>query len=739
MKPMSPLTPNGIRSPGAQWHHIQDARATFTWTIQDTYALCWNIGLLVVSMYMYLAGLLQTFQRFIQIRISSFLSNTILPTVCYVLLAAILWNVAQGIIKYYRQQPDFASMPLSPLQRKQLGLDPIDSSRVDADKKFVKPNLVAKLDQTSPLTRRVVPLSQASFSSPFASRTAPTPFQTPPVPIPSAGGTPVTPFTPMSAKSVGSPLSSYLIRRSPMGLSQEPIRDMRHLDALLGPKDGGIGPDTPHTPPAAFSVGAPFQPTPPQLGKFQPASRTLKGPAQPTQVRKENGLYTYEPLLVLQELNIEDYIEGWTEKMRKWMSSKILGPLVKRVDKIDSVFREANLSHLDTKTRAANLVGGTWVPQTQQAQPPAATGGFFSQPASTFGGASSMFTRPAGGAFGISFGQQPAQQAPAAPSSRPSSLEDLFAGYSRDATVQERMKLEKYLTVPGQPTNRLYILDRIRALARGGVLGAYQWTGGAEWEGKPWDKHKDLPSDLLLLMHLFATFMDETITPWDEYGRGEAFSRRHVTLFDPLSSDTVSSIQIRLADPNPPTLQLIVNYDTPQGAEKRGWQIFPKRNNLFHALVIFVYYIKATAGGFMGVVDLSSQSIGLSQVVEPTPSYSTFLSSLRQSRSSPQKDSTASPSAAPSSSNMPMGGSSIGTPLPNPFVPSPRSGASARIVESSNNSGGGGGSSSSALNRVGSGAKRTATENLTPYGTPTPAPSGFQFGSLSTPGSLSFK
>ncbi|TPX51293.1 hypothetical protein SeLEV6574_g00399 [Synchytrium endobioticum] len=781
----------GITSPIVD--RVLNQKSLSSWSSQDTSRLSVNTGSLIVLLYLYISGYLRAIQAFISLRISVFLSKSVLPLFVYAVVLLLVSNIIQCIIKYYRKPPDFASVALSPQQRKLLGLSPISddhsfSSVIGPRPLSTMVRTGSKLDQASPLTRRVAPTTSSTVGlearSPFTTRSAPTSFYSSAQPSPPSAA-PTTPFTPVSAtKSITSPLSSFLLRRSPMGLGQDHIRDLKHLDAVLGPKDNALlGSDTPHSPP--FSQAATFQPTPPQLGKFQPASRTIKGPAQPAQVRKENGLYMYDPSLVLQELNIEDYIEEWTEKMRKWMSAKVLNPLVKRIDKTDSVFREANLSHLDTKTKAVSLVGdfegGVWRAngavlaltfeiRTNVSSLTAYEGGFFQPASSTFGASTSVFGRPTTTApttsgFGLSLGAPAAQ---VNPSSRPSTLEDLFAGYSRDATVQERMKLEKYLIVPGHPANRLYILERIRTLSKGGVVGAYQWTGGADWEGKPWDKHKDLPSDLLLLLHLFATFMDETITPWDEYGRGEAFSRRHVTLFEAPSLDPMTSIQIRLADPNPPNLQLIVNYDTQSGVEKRIWQTFPKRNNLFHALSIFVYYVKVTAGGFLGVADLRSKSIDLIYVVEPQPSYSPFLSgplhqaaSITRSASgtSPQRGSimgetSMTPGATyagltPASANpgsTGLGGmvgagtgsggiaSSTRTPLPNPFV-APRSGGIKSGASDSRDAGYAGPSSSSSVGggtssgfTSGTSSKRSEV-NTTPFGTPTPVPNGFNMSS----------
>ncbi len=56
------------------------------------------------------------------------------------------------------------------------------------------------------------------------------------------------------------------------------------------------------------------------------------------------------------------------------------------------------------------------------------------------------------------------------------------------------------------PTAPGYIAARVRSLAVGSCMQAFNWNGGGEHMGRPWGP--ELPTDSALVMFLFAAFLE---------------------------------------------------------------------------------------------------------------------------------------------------------------------------------------------------------------------------------------
>jgi hypothetical protein len=59
------------------------------------------------------------------------------------------------------------------------------------------------------------------------------------------------------------------------------------------------------------------------------------------------------------------------------------------------------------------------------------------------------------------------------------------------------------LLPPAPPS---YIATRVRQLAQGSCVKAFNWNGGGEHAGRAWSA--ELPTDSALLLYLFAAFLD---------------------------------------------------------------------------------------------------------------------------------------------------------------------------------------------------------------------------------------
>lgn len=371
-----------------------------------------------------------------------------------------------------------------------------------------------------------------------------------------------------SPNSPVSPLTSYLLKNTPVNMEPEPIRDNAALEKLLqnietttrmwqsdttGAEAAGSSSGTYLFTSAAGGVST-FS-TSPSVPKFKAASKLSATADRVVKERIEDGLVVKDPATVIFDLKIDPYIDEWTENVRKWLSNKVLGPLVARIDAVDKAFRENNLSDLDCSNTVAP-------------------------------GTNNMF---------VNRGLGPSQDQSAA------RLLELAQKYPNMQIVKERQKLEHFLHFPDYSC-RPYIISRIGELARGGCLSAFQWNSGGPYQGRPFNQDQ-LPTDDQLVMRLFCCFLDEMM-PGENSGiyGSKPFTNKYYLPVDS-KPDVMRSIQIRHYTKHPAHYNLIV--------EKMIWDVYPKRNNVFQTLVLFTYYVKLVAGGYLGLLNLGGNSINL--------------------------------------------------------------------------------------------------------------------------------
>ena len=82
-----------------------------------------------------------------------------------------------------------------------------------------------------------------------------------------------------------------------------------------------------------------------------PLPSPFQNAIKPTQspVRKEiieDGLTFVDSEKTLVQWHCSHYIENWSENMRKWLASRVLQPLVKRIDEVDFALTAINYTHL---------------------------------------------------------------------------------------------------------------------------------------------------------------------------------------------------------------------------------------------------------------------------------------------------------------------------------------------------------------------------------------------------------
>ncbi|KAJ3089284.1 hypothetical protein HK102_006755 [Quaeritorhiza haematococci] len=587
--------------------------------------------------------------------------------------------------------------------------------------------------------------------------------------------TPQSPVSPLAGKTSGispvSPLTSYLLRTSPLNMENEPIRDENALEKLLerselkdsyhaaaaayGASAGTLGgPATLSSPAGAVGGLTTASSTPfgsfttgtPIVQRFHTASKFTPGLERVVKERIEDGLVFKDPSQVLvAELNVESYIDEWTENMRKWLAVKVVGPLAKRIDEVDRLFKENGLEDLDCKsatymsgiasaismppppatTTSSSLFGAPLGASTGSAlgttslfgAPSKTTGsgtgfGFGTSSTSAFGKSttsSSLFGGSTGsGGLGTGFGK-PATVGGPATTNKPQNLVQLVQSFPSQPIVYERMKLESYLTM-FEYGCRGYIVERIKTLAQGGCLSAYQWNGGGKYEGRAWNQDNH-PTDAHLVMHLFCRFMDEKMPVAENAGAlygSHPFSSKYFVGVDS-KPDVTRSMQIRFYAKHPPHFNLVV--------EKTIWDVYPKRNNVFQTLCLFAHYVKITSSGYLGLLNLGSKSVDLISVIAGGPMYSEFEARHQHRRTPRSSGDDSSDGRNSTNERRSVGGAAAGSSS----IGAAGTGRSLLGTSNSGPSAGNIGSSGSSINRGASGSGSGSSKQPAGTAASTPA------------------
>ena len=150
------------------------------------------------------------------------------------------------------------------------------------------------------------------------------------------------------------------------------------------------------------------------------------------------------------------------------------------------------------------------------------------------------------------------------------------------AAAKAREGLNKYLCAGGDSKEaKAYCFSRLTQLAKGYCLNEYVYDRSTE-EGK------GLPTDALLVMHSFVTFLDQQL--------GDTFARRY---YEDRGADKHKGakhgeaylVQARKA-PDVPYFMMYVSKKDKDGKEKEvEWCVEPGRSNLFICLALFVFYV----------------------------------------------------------------------------------------------------------------------------------------------------
>ncbi|KAI8817181.1 cytochrome B561, N terminal-domain-containing protein [Fimicolochytrium jonesii] len=580
---------NSEATPGTplRWEHpalgeVAQKLSKQGFTDLDRRRLVWNIWTLLGLLFAYVVGWYEALRS----AFPSFISPSIPQFAFAGYLFVTVFNVVELLVRFFKPTPSFAEYALTPVQRKLLGLDPSTPAGPES-KKF---NSVRKPSFESGRTSLSSKKPAATTDNAASSKSAS--YQTPQRAEPRS-----------FVSSPVSPLAKYMLSSSPAHMHLEKIRDKRALEELLQRAEDPEEHTGDHSHDDSYSRYASptrslagLQSVTPKIPKFQPASKTST-PAK-VQERIEDGLVIKEPQKTEEEWRVDNCISEWTENMRAWLALRVIKPLARRITQLDTQFGKEGLGHLacDAATMQAGMMAANVAAMaaitasTTQQAPPA------------FGGSSGMFgaTQSTGGMFG-----QSTQQSNAVPQT----LYELSQKYKTAPLVQERLKLENHLTI-SDFNCRSYVVARIKTLAQGNNLANFEWNGGSKWEGKRWS-HDWLPTDSQLVLHLFCRYLDEKM-PGENFATygNFTFSSKY---FIPTGAKPTPGhgIQIRHYTKWPPHYQTV--------AEGIVYDVYSGRNNVFHNLCLFAFYIKVKAAGYVGNLHVGGKSIELTNSVRGGP------------------------------------------------------------------------------------------------------------------------
>lgn len=166
---------------------------------------------------------------------------------------------------------------------------------------------------------------------------------------------------------------------------------------------------------------------------------------------------------------------------------------------------------------------------------------------------------------------------------------DALIGSVTMNTLQELCST-KYQYLPSLPillsflelmTDHGYLVNRLKELARGCYLEEFRWDSGSRSASWPWKEH--LPNDSLILLHMFATYMDLRIPPHPKCPAGRVFTHLCIVRH-PDKPDLNSRYNIQLYQWNvqPPHFSVVL--------DGKMYAVLSGQHNLFHAILMCFHH-----------------------------------------------------------------------------------------------------------------------------------------------------
>ncbi|KAJ1566879.1 hypothetical protein HK405_008052, partial [Cladochytrium tenue] len=504
-------------------HRLARVRGASAFSTDDASRLVLNaVGLAVLGIAGFWADYVDRVADALAVTVHP-LAGTLCTWLATLSFAVFTFNVASALYKMTQPAPRFTEFPLTPRQRFLFGLDPTvpsetspiveppryaptatpaSSRRSNASSPFTTPLLRRGVHAQSTAGRSSLgnPVSEPGSVARLSPRNYVADVSTD-VNSPQISSKALldrflrSMDTDRKRSTTTSPAAGPATARSP--LSAPPFPFASPSSAAAGPTAGSplSFADLAARGHAALAAGAP----PAFVGRYLPASPAKGGFAaagagpggaggvggRRRERRIEGGYLVRDPDAAVAELNVAPYIDEWADNVRWWVAEKVVKPLVDRIDAVDAELAAIGLAHLSCARAAWNagmsisaaLAHVAATPPT----PAAATSSFSTTSTGLFA------SRPAGGGggFGLStFGASAAPKtavAAASAAAKPGSLFEMVQTHRGSNVLLERLRIEMYLGVGGLEflAARDAVVERIRALARGGGLAAYNWNGSA--------------------------------------------------------------------------------------------------------------------------------------------------------------------------------------------------------------------------------------------------------------------
>jgi len=230
------------------------------------------------------------------------------------------------------------------------------------------------------------------------------------------------------------------------------------------------------------------------------------------------------------------FIDEYTENLRKYISVKILETLIRRIDKIDSELIKINCHQFVADPHNLNV---TYKHPFYQAWKNSNDSGYY----------------------------------------------DFFSNPHNSNIVKARIETEDWLRIPTYSMQyRAYIVHRIRELAKGGALADFLWDSGSTNPETEERWSPALPTDTDIIIHVFSIHMNHLLPP---AAYGKPFVGRYFKRENEIDAIKKSHVPITLAyaETKSPHFKLFLKGGT-------IWEPLKGRNNMFHAIVLFIYYFK---------------------------------------------------------------------------------------------------------------------------------------------------
>lgn len=190
-------------------------------------------------------------------------------------------------------------------------------------------------------------------------------------------------------------------------------------------------------------------------------------------------------------------------------------------------------------------------------------------------------------------------------------------------------------------SNQEYLVQRLIELAHTGCLSEFDWNKGGSFKLKEWGDF--LPTDSNIIMHIFCTYMNSKLLPHAVYSYSKPFTnqyfkRNELVMSSEPASSTDSLQGLIKAEPKVELTQDIINKQQSQQTQHHHslyifeakmnpphynvvhsgqiYEISLGRNNLFDALLCFLYIIKMEFRGMLGLISLDSNGLNILNVLE---------------------------------------------------------------------------------------------------------------------------